>query len=211
MSPVAASVRHARIPFSPCGDVRAVCSRDGSLGGAEFNSQMLDCPVSRLVLSHAAIPSRSISRCNGNTEYRPASHSVVHDRSLEGVIQLDGTHWGGRRLAPDHFLRPENVLAVPLSARRATAGQIREPFPPSESSPARTTPVASSASGLVVPAVVECHSSRNLASNFRQAADKPCRAASSPISCRVTLPDSSSDRIRVKSFARPTLRAMTAR
>ena len=44
-----------------------------------------------------------------------------------------------------------------------------------------------------------------------QASAKPCRAARLLIASRLTLPDSSNARMRVKSLARPTLSAMTAR
>lgn len=62
---------------------RKVVSASPQLGLGGFQrigglaQPMLNRLDSRLCVSQAAIPSRSISRCNGNTEYRPASHSVV--------------------------------------------------------------------------------------------------------------------------------------
>ena len=90
---------------------------------------------------------------------------------------------------------------------RPTPGRTR----PVGSFQATKAPSALFAIGLAVLEAAGCHSLKNLLSNRAQASDRWCFAASSAISCRLTLPDSSTAKIRAKSLGLPTRSAIIAK
>ena len=98
------------------------------------------------------------------------------------------------------------------AADNATAGRSRAWLPRFGSSPARKGLLATAARPLAPRTTFAVQvASRNLPTNRFQCSTKPCRAASSANSARVTAFASSKARIRRWSLARPTLRAMIAR